>query len=288
MRYTIIGFGKLGSAIAKKLIEKGEHFAIVSKHLSQKLTHQNLFNQNVEIFNSVEKLEEPTDVTFITTNDSMIPKVAKDLVARFGNKIKNKTFIHCSGIYSDEILYDIEKCGGFTASAHPLQTFFEYTPDIFEDIFWIVQSNHFEKIKLIVEQIGGTALEVHFDEKTRAIYHASAVVASNFLNSLLLFSKQLINLTNLEPNILIPLINRTIQNNLLKFEEIGFTPKTGPIVRGDFGTILHHLEGLQQHKELKEVYTILCLAMSKLALINKDISEEIFATFEKILNKTFS
>lgn len=285
MKVTVIGFGKLGKALAMKLGEKGSLFAVVSKHYKNLPKEKGILDGKVPILSSINELDEVSDVVFITTSDNKIDQIAEEIHSHFGNKVEGKIFIHCSGIYSDKILTNLEQSGGITASAHPLQTFYEYIPNIFDNIYWIVQSKYFPIIKDIVEAVGGTAIEVHFDEQTRAIYHASAVVASNYLNSLLLLAKKLITLSHLEPSVLIPLIFRTLQNNLTKFNEPEFTPQTGPIVRGDFETIVRHIESLQQHKELKEVYSILSLGITRLALMNNDISLEISATLESILKE---
>ncbi|MCX7908933.1 MAG: DUF2520 domain-containing protein [Ignavibacteria bacterium] len=283
MKATIIGFGKLGKAISFKLFEKNLLATIVSKHFPEGET--NIENFKNIVVKSLKDLKEIPEVIFLTTSDSQLPKISNELAELFKDQICNKVFIHCSGIYSDEVLKPLEDLGGITASAHPLQTFYYYSPTIFDKIFWVVQTKHFDKIKGIVENIGGTAIQVDFDETTRAIYHASAVAASNFLNFLLLFAKKLIAETNLNPKILIPLIEQTLQNNESNFDEINFTPLTGPIIRADIETIEKHLNGLERLSDYKEIYLLYFLSSSLLAKINGNIQDQKFATlFYKITN----
>lgn len=261
MKATVIGFGKLGKSLALKLEEKRKLYVIVSKHYKNLSENQKFPNKNIKVLETINELKELSDVVFITTTDNEIPLVSNEIARIFGNRTKGKAIIHCSGIYSDSILSELEEYGAITASAHPLQTFYEFSPNIFDEIFWIVQTKHFAKIQEIVESVGGTAIQVDFEDRTRSIYHASAVVASNFLNLLLLFAKKLISQTNLPPKILVPLVKQTIENNLKHFDDVDFTPLTGPIIRGDFQTIEKHLNALEQHKEMQEIYSLLFNAL---------------------------
>lgn len=288
MKTAIIGFGKLGNALCQKLLEKDKLSLVVSKHLLGTKEADIFSNYGVKIYNSLSQISNIPEIIFITTTDSEIQSVTSELSSSFAKSLNGKIIIHCSGINSDEILNELEKYGALTASAHPLQTFYEYSPDIFDNIFWIVQTKHFERIFPLLEEIGGKPIKVNFDEKTRAIYHASAVVASNFLNLILLFAKKLISETKLEPSVLLPLVERTLANNKINFKDSTFTPLTGPIIRSDKLTLTKHIEGIKTlPQEFYEIYSTLVLAMSKIALVNKNISNNIFTTFENI-NSDFS
>ncbi len=72
------------------------------------------------------------------------------------------------------------------------------------------------------------------DDK-RALYHAGASMASNFLVTLYRAAEQLFNAAAVPPAALIPLMERTIEN--------GFD-LTGPIARGDWETVDRHVAAL--------------------------------------------
>lgn len=285
MKALIIGFGYLGKALSHRLLELDSLHCIVSKHFSASDLEFRPFVGRVQIFNSLKELNEIPEVVFITTSDSQIPNVVDEIVSNFPNQLEGRVFIHCSGIHSDKILNLLERKGGTTASAHPLQTFYKYHSGIFDRIFWIVQSEKFELVQPILEQIGGTALKVELDDAKRALYHASAVVASNFLNSLLLFAKKLIAQTNLSPDILVPLIDQTLKNNLDNFQDTNYTPLTGPIIRSDFSTIEKHLDAMKSVPFIAKIYSEYCLASAWTANLNKNISDEQLATLEQIISK---
>ncbi len=84
----------------------------------------------------------------------------------------------------------------------------------------------------------------------RALYHAGASIASNFLVTLYRAAAQLFEQAAAPPAALIPLMERTIEND---FE------LTGPIARGDWETVDRHLAALHGH-ELEPLYRALAEA----------------------------
>lgn len=278
MEYTVIGYGKLGKALSFKLLEIAHLKQIVSTHLYKTEDAEFFANNNVEIIQRADDLSNLADIVFITVADSDIKKVSLELEKKFFNALQNKIVIHCSGIFSDEILSNLLRYGAITASAHPLQTFYNYHPNIFKDIFWVVQSQYFNKIQPILERIGGKPIAVNFSEEERNLYHTSAVVASNYLNSVIFTAKNIIAKSGLNPGILLPLIQQTIANNIPGISDKNSFPITGPIARKDFTTLVKHLDALQVYPEMKELYTLLSVATAKICSItnilkNKDLNE---------------
>ena len=84
----------------------------------------------------------------------------------------------------------------------------------------------------------------------RALYHAGAAIASNFLVTLHRAAAQLLEQADAPPAALVPLMERTIAN--------GFE-LTGPIARGDWETVDRHLAALAGG-ELEPLYRALAEA----------------------------
>ena len=83
----------------------------------------------------------------------------------------------------------------------------------------------------------------------RALYHAGAVVASNFLVTLYRTAARLVESAGAPAEALVPLMQRTISN--------GFE-LTGPVARGDWETVERHLDAIRaEHPDLEELYTAL-------------------------------
>lgn len=83
----------------------------------------------------------------------------------------------------------------------------------------------------------------------RAIYHAGAVVASNYLVTLYRCASRMLEAAGAPPEALVPLMQRTIDN--------GFE-LTGPIARGDRATVEAHLAEITRRlPELEPMYRAL-------------------------------
>ena len=84
----------------------------------------------------------------------------------------------------------------------------------------------------------------------RALYHAGAAVASNYLVTLYRAAAELFDAAGAPPAALVPLMERTIEN--------GFE-LTGPVARGDWETVERHLAALEGG-ELEPLYRALAEA----------------------------
>jgi predicted short-subunit dehydrogenase-like oxidoreductase (DUF2520 family) len=86
----------------------------------------------------------------------------------------------------------------------------------------------------------------------RALYHAGAAIASNFLVTLYRTAARLFDEAGAPPDGLVPLMQRTIDN--------GFQ-LTGPIARGDWSTVDAHLAALRDRApEVETLYRALAKA----------------------------
>jgi predicted short-subunit dehydrogenase-like oxidoreductase (DUF2520 family) len=86
----------------------------------------------------------------------------------------------------------------------------------------------------LAETLGLRPFELADDR--RAVYHAGAAIASNFLVTLYRVASRLIAEAGAPPEALVPLMTRTIEN--------GFE-LTGPIARGDWETVERHRDVLR-------------------------------------------
>jgi predicted short-subunit dehydrogenase-like oxidoreductase (DUF2520 family) len=94
------------------------------------------------------------------------------------------------------------------------------------------------------------------DEK-RALYHAAAAIASNYLVTLREIAGSLVESAGAPPEALDPLMRSVIDN--------GFE-LTGPIARGDWETVERHLEAIRQARpELEDLYVALAAETARTA-----------------------
>ncbi len=95
----------------------------------------------------------------------------------------------------------------------------------------------------IASVLGGQAL--HIDSSARPLYHAAAVMASNYVVGLMDAARQLMIGAGVEDDralsVLAPLLRTTVQNIIAKGPERALT---GPVERGDAVTVAAHLAAL--------------------------------------------
>jgi predicted short-subunit dehydrogenase-like oxidoreductase (DUF2520 family) len=95
------------------------------------------------------------------------------------------------------------------------------------------------------------------DDESRALYHAGAAIASNFLVTLRSIAGSLLEAAGAPAEALDPLMRSVIEN---RFE------LTGPIARGDWETVERHLDALREARpELEDVYLALAEETARIA-----------------------
>ena len=137
-------------------------------------------------------------------------------------------------------------------SVHPLQTLTkERGPEQLDGAWGGITAEtpeaHARAIWL-AETLGLRPFELADDR--RALYHAGAAVASNFLVTLYRVASALVEQAGAPPEAVVPLMTRTIEN--------GFE-LTGPISRGDWETVERHREAMHD-TEYAHLYDVLAEA----------------------------
>jgi predicted short-subunit dehydrogenase-like oxidoreductase (DUF2520 family) len=139
-------------------------------------------------------------------------------------------------------------------SLHPLQTFTRDRGAEQLDGSWGAVTAETEEARSTGYELAALLGLRPFDlaDDRRALYHAGAAFASTYVVTLYRIASQLLESAGAPPEALVPLMVRTIEN--------GFQ-QTGPIVRGDFGTIERHREAIRStHPELERTYETLAEA----------------------------
>jgi predicted short-subunit dehydrogenase-like oxidoreductase (DUF2520 family) len=123
-------------------------------------------------------------------------------------------------------------------SVHPLQTLVAGRGPEQLDGAWGAVTGEDEESRLragwLAETLGLRPFALADSE--RAVYHAGAAIASNFLVTLYRAAAALFESAGAPPEALVPLLERTIEN--------GFE-LTGPIARGDWETVERHRAALE-------------------------------------------
>jgi len=244
LKLGFIGAGTVGTALSVRLSSKGYQVIAVSsrsqtsaKKLAQAVSGCHAFNNNQDVADTAELI-------FITTPDDIIASVASEIQWHRGQSV-----VHCSGALSTDILESAKKLGAQIGAFHPLQTFAGVKQAI-ENIpgsTFAVEAEEplLNTLKDIAATLDGHWIELKANDKVA--YHAAAVIACNYLVTLVKLATDLWQSFNIPQSqatqALLPLIRGTIHN----IDTVGIPQcLTGPIARGDIETIKKHLDALQK------------------------------------------
>lgn len=243
----IAGAGRVGSALAHLLTQRGWEVAGVwSGHAA---TAQRLADQiGSRAWDDAARLRD-ADLVLLTVPDQTIADVAAQIAAAGGWRV-NQGVVHCSGAVELSALAPAHNVGACVGGFHPLQAFatIEAAMAVLPGSFFALEGEGELRVWLpaLVETLDGTYQWLR--PGARALYHAAAVFASNYLVTLFDVATHLMQEAGFEAEAaqeaLLPLTGGTVRN----LGTVGLPAAlTGPIRRGDTGTVTRHLEALVRH-----------------------------------------
>jgi predicted short-subunit dehydrogenase-like oxidoreductase (DUF2520 family) len=274
----VIGAGKLGSALCDALSNKKLLKWILARSKQSQQALQQFLNSNADIISSLDEISIIPDLIILAVSDSAINQVAVAISKKFKTLLSNKIIAHCSGVITKEALSSCEQYAAKTASIHPYQTFYYPSKNNFKGIMWGIETDEKEKkfFSRFVKLLGGKPYFFTQENiKLKALYHSSAVAASNFLTTTIEFSRLIADEAFLPlVDFLPPIIKTTINNNLHSLLTGDSGAMTGPIARGDLKTIKLHIDSLSKYHFLKKIYINFALTTTELAYHNRKIKKK--------------
>ena len=237
---AIVGAGRVGCSIGRALIAAGHRVVAASvagpgsaKRVLDALGH-------VPLADPEDAVLEASVVVCAVPDD-----VVGDVAARVARGLRpGAVVIHTSGIAGVDVL---SPCEPNVAAVHPAQTIPEPTTDLAGVYFGVTAPKHMRDwAAWFVAELGGVAVDV--PDESRVLYHAALAMASNFTVALAGDAAELLG----DPAMIAPLLAQTVENVARLGADRALT---GPIVRGDAGTVRKHLAALAaQAPQLLESY----------------------------------
>lgn len=283
---ALIGPGRVGSAVAKRLHDAGYPLAaIISRDLARAKDAARFISCEQRIASIDLNNARQGDVILLAIPDDQIDRMAKKLQEEILLQEKS-TLIHFSGLKPAESM-KVEGSKAISISIHPLLSFADrnIAAERLTDCPCAIEG---EKPGLplaeeLVAAMGGRPF--HLPSEAKAIYHAAACIASNYLVSLTACARDLLSHCGFDKQqameLLLPLHQATSGNlSHLPPEEA----LTGPIVRGDSGTVERHLIALgDQSPQSLALYRCLGQQTVQLATESGRLSEEQANKLRRIL-----
>jgi predicted short-subunit dehydrogenase-like oxidoreductase (DUF2520 family) len=197
-------------------------------------------------FDRATAFARDADLVLLTVPDDAVAATCEALAAdgAFG---PDRLVAHCSGALGLDVLEAARAAGARVLCLHPLQTF----PDVDAAVATVpgatiavtaADEATAEAGEQIVRDLG--AVPVRIDEEHKALYHAAAVFASNYLVAVSALAEDLFVRAGVDDALerFLPLSRATLDNVAALGSE---TALTGPAVRGDAGTVARNLEALR-------------------------------------------
>lgn len=236
LKIGVIGAGKVGFTLALALTKGGYTVnAVSSRSISSAYKLGDKLPSAV-VFEGPQGVANACDLIFITTPDSAIGNVAASITVSPGLMV-----CHVAAATPIAVLDPLRTQGAVTGVFHPLQAIGSTNAEILPGITFAIEAEEplFKILRDMAVRLGGRVVELKGND--RVLYHASAIMASNYLVTLVSQAAGLwqgFGTQEQAVRALMPLIRGTLDN----IEQIGIPDcLTGPISRGDIQTIEKHI-----------------------------------------------
>ena len=197
-----------------------------------------------EIVSDFNDLDPGLDLLIIATPDDSIEKIASGMDARI-------PVVHTSGSVGIDALSASTHYG----SVYPLQTLTSGQVDEKTVIPFLIEASSEMMEKRLVQLASAISANVSIcSSDNRRKLHLAAVIVNNFTNHLYAGAEKFCHDSNIDFNLLKPLILETARKPQ---KASPASVQTGPAKRKDHQIIEQHLQMLSDNQELHEIYRLL-------------------------------
>ena len=278
--FHIVGAGKVGQTLARRLQSSGrwQLAQVCGGHQAALLADC----CGGEIVPHISRLSA-ADVVWLTTPDDAIADAAA-AVAQLPWLSKDTLVLHCSGAKSVVGLAPLSARGVLTGSLHPVFAFADVEAAVaaLQGHLCALEAANGETMAALQDlaaDLGLRAFAMPSEHKAR--YHAALSAASNFSVALAAYAQNLLQPLQLPEPLSRELVAGLMQqsvNNLTALPPA--QALTGPIVRGDVGTVAAHLAGMDGDEQAQ----YRAWAQATLALARTRLSADAAAQLAVLLN----
>jgi predicted short-subunit dehydrogenase-like oxidoreductase (DUF2520 family) len=246
LKVGIVGPGRAGTALGRALARAG-HEVVAAAAVSERSKHR------VREHFPRAKLTDPagvlgaSDLVLLTVPDDVLPGLVEGLAAT-GAPYAGRLIAHASGAHGVRVLEAATRAGALPLALHPVMTFTGREDDVdrIKGVsFGVTAPDPLRPAaEALVIEMGGEP--VFIAEENRALYHAALAFAANYLVTLVSESASLLRQAGADSpdRMLGPLLGAAL-DNALRFGDAGLT---GPVARGDDGTVAAHVAAIAAHE----------------------------------------
>ncbi|MDJ0384930.1 DUF2520 domain-containing protein [Streptomyces sp. G-G2] len=241
----VVGAGRVGPALARALQQAGHRPVAVSGVSDASRRRAAELLPDVPLVTPGEVLAR-ADLVLLTVPDDTLPALVEGL-AETGAIRPGQLLVHTSGRYGTAVLDPARRAGALPLALHPAMTFTGTMVDVQRLAGCSFGVTAPDELRLAAEalviEMGGEAEWIA--EESRPLYHAALSLGANHLVTLVAQAMELLRTAGVEhpDRMLGPLLGAALDNALRS----GDAALTGPVARGDAGTVAAHVSELRKH-----------------------------------------
>ena len=278
MSVGIVGAGRVGASIGASLRLAG-HLVVGASGVSEaSVTRIDTMLPGVPRID-VEEVVRRSDLVFLAVPDDAIAELVDGLAA-LGAWRGGLLVAHCSGRLGLDALDAAARAGAIPLAIHPAMTFTGTSLDLDRMVgatFAVTAPAAFLPIaQALVVEMGGEP--VVLEDAARPLYHAALVHGANHVVTLVAQASALLLAAGVDDpgRLLGPLVHASVDGALADAPGAVST-LTGPVVRGDAGTVASHVGALASRPEAAHAYRAMARATADLALLSGRIGPADYA-----------
>jgi predicted short-subunit dehydrogenase-like oxidoreductase (DUF2520 family) len=278
---AIIGPGRVGTLLAVAFARASYRVVAVAGGSARARHEVSSLVAGVRPVDDLSEAAARAELLVVAVPDGAIEPVVTELVVEGGLDGSHRV-VHVAGSLGLEPLRRAAAAGAGTAACHPAMTVPSgaVDPELLIGTPWGLTAGHADRTwaRTLVTDLGGDPHDVPADR--RLLYHAGLTLGSNAAGAAVAAARQLLIAARIDdPRVFLdPLVQASVRNA----SERGAVALTGPVVRGDLGTVAAHLTAIAEDlPALVDAYRALTAAT--LSLVRPSLSEEVAAAMEAIV-----
>ena len=243
MKVVIIGSGNTATVLGGKILAAGHPVVQV---ISRQAAHAERLGTELHCGYATDlaAIDREADLYLAAVSDSALYTLGEQL------SLPGRLIVHTAGAVPKAVLLSVSEHSGVL---YPLQSIRkEIRP--FPEIPLLIDANQPGDLPVIADFAGTISRQVQTaDDATRLRLHVGAVIVNNFGNFLYTLTEEYCRKEGIDFSLLIPIIQETAAR--LAHSDPRNT-QTGPAIRREGTTIEKHLQILNNHKDIKELYSL--------------------------------
>ncbi len=267
LRVGVVGAGRVGAVLAAALRAAGHDVVAASGVSDESVDRIEAMLPGVPNL-PPDEVVRAAELVLLTVPDDAIGPVAAGL-AKVEAWRAGQMVVHTSGRHGISVLADAVAPGVVPFAIHPAMTFTGTSLDtarLVDAVFAVTAPPGMLPIaQALVVEMGGEPIVI--EEWDRPLYHAALVHGANHVVTAVTQASAMLARIGIEEpgRVLGPLTHASV-DGALRDAPGAVATLTGPVVRGDAGTVAAHLQALEDQPEARYAYRAMARATADLAL----------------------